>query len=150
MWIFTDSPADLATDEVLPGDCKSVKIFAKFCPFRTFPELIWFLPSIFENEEGETNNSFDAKVLEFQNERQNSFFHFGIFRALWIFAVFRLQDKRPGAPGPELRAQSPEPRVQSPEPRCHPGLQHKGKDEGGHARGKSRCDQFSAVISLVL
>ena len=38
----------------------------------------------------------------------------------------------------------------SPEPRCHPGLQSKGKYEGGHARGKSRCDQFSAVISLVL
>ena len=31
-----------------------------------------------------------------------------------------------------------------------PALQHKGKDEGGHARGKSRCDQFSDVISLVL
>ena len=31
-----------------------------------------------------------------------------------------------------------------------PALQNKGKDEGGHARGKSRCDQFSAVISLVL
>ena len=29
-------------------------------------------------------------------------------------------------------------------------LQNKGKYEGGHARGKSRCDQFSAVISLVL
>ena len=42
------------------------------------------------------------------------------------------------------------PTTQSPEPRCHPGLQNKGKDEGGHARGKSRCDQFSAVISLVL
>ena len=35
----------------------------------------------------------------------------------------------------------------SPKPRCHPGFQSKGKDEGGHARGKSRCDQFSAVIS---
>ena len=35
-------------------------------------------------------------------------------------------------------------------PGVTPALQNKGKDEGGHARGKSRCDQFSAVISLVL
>ena len=31
-----------------------------------------------------------------------------------------------------------------------PGLQDKGKDEGGHARGKSRCDEFSAVISWTI
>ena len=31
-----------------------------------------------------------------------------------------------------------------------PCMQNKRKDEGGHARGKSRCDQFSVVISLVL
>ena len=31
-----------------------------------------------------------------------------------------------------------------------PCIQVKGKDEGGHARGKSRCDQFSAVINLML
>ena len=27
-----------------------IEIFAKFSPFWAFPELIWFLPSNFENE----------------------------------------------------------------------------------------------------
>ena len=40
--------------------------------------------------------------------------------------------------------------------RLQAGKRHKplarllGEDEEGHARGKSRCDQFSAVINLVL
>ena len=35
-------------------------------------------------------------------------------------------------------------------PGVTPALQNKGKDEGGHARGKSKCDQFSAVISWTI